>query len=241
MLQDYAFKKSDLIHAWGKVMTDHIKKSNVDMGKVIEMPKGINLDCFNYNDQHELETINAIVTRSLEPEYNHDVILKAFAILKKKNIPFTLRIVGDGSMLNSLRKLAAALNIEKEVLFKGRTPNERIAELLHNSNFYISMPITEGVSASLFEAMACGCFPIVTNLPGNRSWINNHENGVLIPNGNHKVLAQEIVAAYERTIWRKSVVLKNRKFIEEHANYAINMKKIALIYHDLINKKTTNK
>ena len=239
ILQDYAFKKADLIHAWGKVMTDHIEKSNVDMTKVIEMPKGINLESFSFNDKYELKTINAIITRSLEPEYKHDIILKAFAILKKKNIPFTLRIVGDGSMLKSLQKLAAELNIEKDVIFKGRVPNEKIAELLHNSNFYISMPITEGVSASLFEAMACGCFPIVTNLPGNKSWITNHENGILIPSKNYSVLAEEIVYSFERDIWRKAVVHRNRKIIEEKANYEVNMKKIAKIYHKLINQKNT--
>lgn len=241
ILQDYAFRKADLIHAWGKVMTDHIEKSNVDMNKVVEMPKGIDLQSFTFNDQHELMTINAIVTRSLEPEYKHEVILKAFAILKKKNIPFTLRIVGDGSLSKCLHKLAIELNIEKEVLFKGRVTNERIAELLHISNFYISMPITEGVSASLFEAMACGCFPIVTDLPGNKCWITNHENGILIPSKNYTLLAEEIIACFERDMWRKAVVHKNRKFIEEQANYAVNMKKIARIYHELINKKNSSK
>ena len=240
ILQDYAFKKADLIHAWGKVMSDHIEKSNVDMTKVIELPKGVNIESFTFNDQNKLETINAIVTRSLEPEYKHDVVLKAFAILKKKNIPFTLRIVGDGSLYKSLQKLAVELNIEKEVIFKGRVPNEKIAQLLHNSNFYISMPTTEGVSASLFEAMACGCFPIVTNLPGNKSWITNHENGILIPTKNFRVLADEIVYSFERDIWRKAVVHRNRKFIEEHANYAVNMKKMAHIYHELINQKSSS-
>jgi len=87
------------------------------------------------------------------------------------------------------------------------------------------MPSTEGVSASLFEAMACGCFPIVTDLPGNRSWIRNQENGILIPNGRFKILAEELQYALERNLWRKTAVNRNRKFVEEHANYAINMKK----------------
>ena len=34
-LQDYAFKKADLIHAWGNVMENHMKESNVDMSKVM--------------------------------------------------------------------------------------------------------------------------------------------------------------------------------------------------------------
>ncbi len=237
MLQDYAFKKVDLIHAWGRVMTNHMQKSRVNMNKVMELPKGINLDFFTFSDSQDLQSIQAIVTRALEPEYKHDVILKAFAILKKKNIPFTLRIVGDGSLLKTLQKQAKELNIENEVLFKGRTANERVAELLNQSNFYISMPTTEGVSASLFEAMACGCFPMVTDLPGNRVWINNHENGILIPSGNYKILAEELQYTFERNLWRKAVVIRNRKFVEENANYSINMKKIAEAYHELIIKK----
>jgi glycosyltransferase involved in cell wall biosynthesis len=237
ILQDYAFKKANLIHAWGKVMTVHMLASKVDSSKILELPKGINLELFSFNSTQNLISIEAIVTRALEPEYKHDVILKAFGILKKKNIPFSLRIVGDGSMLKTLQKLAIELDIEKEVIFKGRTPNTRVAALLHNANFYISMPTTEGVSASLFEAMACGCFPIVTDLPGNRCWINNHENGILIPSKNHKILAEELQYAFERNIWREAVVKRNRKFVEEHANYATNMKKISQTYPELISNK----
>ncbi|WP_162127534.1 glycosyltransferase [Flavobacterium phycosphaerae] len=241
MLQDYAFRKADLIHAWGKVMADHMEKSKVDMAKVMVMPKGINLEHFKFKDNQDKTSIEAIVTRALEPEYKHNKILKAFAILKKKNIPFRLTIIGDGSMRKSLEKLAIDLNIENEVVFKGRTPNNEVAVLLQDSNFYISMPATEGVSASLFEAMASGCFPIVTDLPGNRSWIRNGENGILIPNGKFKLLAEELQYAFERNLWRKTVVNRNRKFIEENANYAINMKAIAETYHQLITKKTSAK
>ena len=238
MLQDYAFRKADLIHAWGQVMADHMQKSKADMSKVLIMPKGINLQHFQFQNNYSKPFVNAIVTRALEPEYKHGKILKAFAVLKKKNIPFKLTIVGDGSMRKAFEKLAADLGIAQEVDFKGRMPNTEVALLLQEANFYISMPSTEGVSASLFEAMACGCFPVVTDLPGNRSWIRNHENGILIPNGRFKILAEEIQYAFERDIWRKAVVERNRKFVETHANYNINMKKIAATYHQLINSKT---
>jgi glycosyltransferase involved in cell wall biosynthesis len=234
MLQDYAFKKADLIHAWGEVMANHMKKSGVTMSKVLILPKGINLDFFTFSDNQDKVRIEAIVTRALEPEYRHIKIIRAFALLKKKDIPFRLVIVGDGSMRKTLEKLAQELNIEQEVVFTGRRPNTEVAALLRDSNFYISMPSTEGVSASLFEAMACGCFPVVTDLPGNRTWIKNQENGLLIPHGRFKILAEELQYAFERNLWRATVVHRNRKFIEENANYTQNMKKIAEAYHQLI-------
>jgi glycosyltransferase involved in cell wall biosynthesis len=239
MLQDHAFRKADLIHAWGNVMAEHMKESKVDMGKVMILPKGINLDFFEFKETHDDTAINAIVTRALEPEYRHDIILRAFSILKHKNIPFKLTIIGDGTELRRLKSLAKELHIENEVIFVGRINNNDIPEFLQNANFYISMPITEGVSASLFEAMASGCFPIVSDLPGNRCWITEKVNGILVPSENHIKLAEELEWAFNNSNVTKAAIVLNRKFVEEHANYKTNMKKIASTYNDLIKVKST--
>ena len=239
ILQDYAFKKADLIHAWGNVMENHMKESKVDMSKVMVLPKGINLDYFEFKDNHNDSMIHAIVTRALQPEYQHDLIMKAFSIVKQKNIPFKLTIIGDGTELKKLKCLAKELNIGNEVIFSGKIDNNNIPKFLRQANFYISMPITEGVSSSLFEAMACGCYPIVSDLPGNRSWISQKENGILVPSENAFKLAEEIEWAFKNNEITKNAIIKNRKFVEENANYKTNMKKIALTYHNLINTKST--
>ena len=238
-IQNYAFKKADLIHAWGNSMAEHMKESNVDMDKVMILPKGINLDFFQFNDASDGTLINAVVTRSLEPEYKHDLILKAFSIVKQKSIPFKLTIIGDGTELKKLKWLAKELKIDNEVNFVGRINNNDIPKFLQQANFYISTPITEGVSASLFEAMASGCLPIVSDLPGNRSWIQQKENGILVTIENEIKLAEEIEWAFKNTDFTKKAIVENRKFVEENANYKINMKKIAFTYHDLIEIKST--
>lgn len=238
-LQNYAFKKADLIHAWGNSMAEHMKESNVDMDKVMILPKGINLDFFEFNDASDGTLINAVVTRSLEPEYKHDLILKAFSIVKQKSIPFKLTIIGDGTELKKLKWLAKELKIDNEVNFVGRINNNDIPKFLQQANFYISTPITEGVSASLFEAMASGCLPIVSDLPGNRCWIQQKENGILVTIENEIKLAEEIEWAFKNTDFTKKAIVENRKFVEENANYKINMKKIAFTYHDLIEIKST--
>lgn len=239
MLQDYAFKKADLIHAWGNVMAQHMVESNVDMTKVMILPKGINLEFFEFNEAHDETLIKAVVTRALEPEYKHDTILRAFSILKENKIPFQLTIIGDGTELKRLKHLAKELQIETEVYFVGRINNTDIPKFLQKANLYISMPITEGVSASLFEAMACGCFPIVSDLPGNRSWIQEKVNGILVPSENHIKLAEELEWAFNNSNVTKKAILNNRKFVEENANYKTNMKKIACTYNDLITIKST--
>ena len=240
IIQHYAFKKANLIHAWGPVMTISMKKAKADMGKVLVLPKGIDLAQFGNKENTVSEKIKAIVTRSLMPEYRHDVILKAFGHLNQKGIDFELTIVGDGKLLSMMKDLAKKLKIENKVNFTGRIPNTKLPELLQQSNFYISMPTTEGVSASLFEAMASNCYPVVTDIPGNQSWIKHRENGQLIPIDDSKMLAEEIIWAFENSEHRNTAVIKNRKFVQENADYKTNMKIIAHTYHELINTSKKN-
>jgi len=216
-----------------------MKKAKVDMEKVLVLPKGIDLEQFKNKGNIPSQKITAIVTRSLMPEYGHDVILQAFWILNQKGIDFELTIVGDGKLLPMLQELAKKLKIENKVIFTGRIPNTKLPELLQQSNFYISMPITEGVSASLFEAMASNCYPVVTDIPGNQSWIKHRENGQLITIGDTEMLAEELLWAFENKEHRISAVIKNRKFVEENADYDTNMEIIANKYHELINTSKT--
>ena len=235
ILQNYAFKKANLIHAWGNAMAESMKKASVNMNKVLVLPKGINLDKFQNIKTDNDDKIYAIVTRSLTNDYRHEIILKSFSELNNLGIEFELNIVGDGIRLDMLKILTKELKIDSKVNFLGRINNDDLPILLQKSNFYISMPITEGVSASLFEAMATGCYPIVTNISGNQYWIKHRQNGQLINVNDYQMLAKEILWAFENKDYRNDVIIQNRIFIEQNVDYQKNMQIIANKYHELIN------
>ncbi len=240
ILQKIAFKRATLIHAWGPIMAEYMIKNNVHLEKILVLPKGINLNQFENKNIAPANKICAIVTRALCPEYRHDVILHSFSLLNKKGYDFTLTIVGDGPELSKLKSLSKDLEIDDKVFFMGHLKNSDIPKLLQQSNFYISMPITEGVSGSLFEAMACGCYPLVTNIAGNQNWIKHRENGQLISVDDSQMLAEELVWAYKNKIITDNAVFRNRKFIETYVDFNTNMKIIADKYHELIDNQKSN-
>jgi glycosyltransferase involved in cell wall biosynthesis len=139
-------------------------------------------------------------------------------------------IAGDGAEKETLERQAEGLNINSSVEFLGRMPHEEMPNLLSQADIYVSTSLHDGTSVSLLEAMASGAFPIVTDIPSNREWIRNAENGFLISTGNENVLAMKIVEA----IRNKELVLeatnKNQKIIEEKAHWKENIKKIVNIY-----------
>lgn len=146
-------------------------------------------------------------------------------------------LVGNGVLLEKCKKLAQKLNIQNKVIFTDVIPNKTLPKYLQEASIYISFPTTEGVSASLFEAMACGCFPIVTKLPGNESWIEHQENGLLTESENTNQLVENILWTTKNWEICKIAIQKNRQFVEKNANYQTNMKIISEKYHQLINQK----
>jgi len=139
-------------------------------------------------------------------------------------------------VLPQLQQLAAALEVADIVSFTGRIHNHDLPALLQQALLYVSMPVTEGVSSSLFEAMASGCYPLVTDLPGNQSWITHRKNGRLIPMNDAQALAAEIIELAENPWLMYNQVQYNRTFVEENASFEKNMKIISDTYHKLIDE-----
>jgi glycosyltransferase involved in cell wall biosynthesis len=241
LIGKYALKKADLIHAWGEVMVPAMIELKADASKIKVMPKGIDIKSFVYHPEDKRwDKIIAIVTRSLAPDYRHQVILKAAKILKDINVPIEIYMIGGGERLDELKELTAKLGIEDMIYWKGRIANNTLPEYLCKSNMYLSVPITEGVSASLFEAMASGAFPVVTDLPGNSAIINHAENGYLVEVDNPEMLAQFIQKAWENKDLMKQACLKNRSYVEEYACYQKNMPIFVSAYRKLIAQESRN-
>ncbi len=223
-LQKLVYQKADLIHAWGEVMVPAMLSSNADPAKIMILPKGIDLE--SYQRWISKTPSQAIVTRSLTEVYHHADILDTLALLRKDQVYLKLVVVGDGALKDALVSKTKALGIADQVRFTGKISNLELPEYLKLAAIYISVPETEGVSASLFEAMASGCFPIVTDLPGTRAFIRNGENGLLVEVNAPKQLADAIRNFLENQETFQNAILENRKFIEDQVDLKKNMAKI---------------
>jgi glycosyltransferase involved in cell wall biosynthesis len=223
-LQRAVYTNVDLIHAWGPAMVYAQLKSNAHPSKIIVKPKGLDLNAYTMSQgANSNYKLNAIVTRSFEKDYRHWDIIEAIKILKEKKIELNVIMVGGGSLLEEMKNLAVKLNVEGNINFTGRIDNRDLPELLRQSALYISVPVTEGVSSSLMEAMASGCLPIVTDLPGNRVFIKPGANGELVQVANAEGLANTIEKVLGNYSIYQQGIFNNRFWVEKHANHELNM------------------
>lgn len=121
--------------------------------------------------------------RQLTPLYRIDLVIELFQKLitsgdEYKN--WKLAIAATGSQENQLRSLVQHLGIENNVTFYGWVGREQNTALYQKASIFISIPESDATSISLLEAMACGCIPVVSDLPANREWIRDNINGCIM-------------------------------------------------------------
>ena len=126
-----------------------------------------------------------ISTRSLSSVYRIDQIIEAIRLLRDRGLRLLAHRRRDGFRAGGTGVAGAAARIERErsvhrLDFRMRQ-NRRPFSL--STTRYIAAINTDGVSASLLEAMAVGLLPIVPDNPANRNWIDPGHTGLLYCGG----------------------------------------------------------
>jgi len=211
-----------------------IKKEKIEL-----LTLGIDTEKFAFVEKPEFikrSPLKMICTRRFESVFDHSTILNALVILKERNVNFEITFVGDGSLLEHVKEQVKKLGLSDNVKFLGKVENDKMPNLLAKNDIYLSASQWDGTSLSLMEAMACGLFPIVSDIKANSAWIQNGLNGYLHEVGNANSLANCILNLLDNHEIIRNAILHNRQKVCEKADRNTNMKKLEAIYKKLIRK-----
>jgi len=230
-----AIKSADLLHAWSTNIAEGLKKFGADENKIMLMHRGISTDIFtaSVNRVFTSTSPRIVSTRSLYPEYRLDELVKSFAVVRAKYPGAKLSIIGNGPEKQNLEKLAQSLDVADGVSFPGKLKQAEIAVMLSESDIYVSLIDTEGLSSSLLEACACGVLPIVSDIPASREIIKNGENGILITVESPEETGNIICTAFENRQLRERCALKNPEFIQNKYDRKKNLAAFIAKYREL--------
>ena len=171
-----------------------------------------------------------VCARPFLPVYDNATIIRALGSLPRVPPNLDVSFLSKGPLLSEAIALADAVIAREwrdQVRFGGWVSDAGMVKALHSASCYISASLSDGTSNSLLEAMACGLFPIVSDIPANREWIIDGDNGMLFPPGDHLALARCLERAVGERAWMSSVLETNRRLVEERANVDTNMRTLS--------------
>ncbi|MEM0085037.1 MAG: glycosyltransferase family 4 protein [Candidatus Methanomethylicia archaeon] len=228
----YSLKKADLVVVDSDVQRNACIKLGYD-GKIVKLPWVDSIELKRLSERVKVEKDElrnrigwssgdpvVICTRLHEKIYDIETIIRAIPVVLRRE-PRTrfIFVGGGGSLTEKLKAMTKKLNVEKNVYFTGYVPRTKIFYYLKNSDIYVSSSLSDGTSASLLEAMICKLPCVVSDIPGNREWIKENENGLLFPTKDYNALAQKIIMLIKNDHLSKELGEKAAKTVEEKANW----------------------
>jgi glycosyltransferase involved in cell wall biosynthesis len=238
----YVCKKAKHIICVSEVLKRDIEKLGINKDKISVFPMGVEeafLNSLTNRGVNRLDQGFTILSnRQLEPIYNLSLLIRAIPIVLKQEPSAKFVIAGVGSERNNLQRQVEDLNIDSWVQFLGWVIHEEMPALLSRVDIYVSTSLDDGTSVSLLEAMASGAFPIVTDIPSNREWISDGENGFLVPIDQEKCLAEKIVEAIRNEGLLERSKQRNFRLIKEKALWPVTLAKTKEIYQSALDSKS---
>ncbi len=169
--------------------------------------------------------MRVVSTRNLHPIYNVELLVDAAPIVRRR-IDAHFVVCGDGPERARLEEKVKRFSLEGCFVFKGRLDPEGIARELRAADVYASTSKSDSTSVSLIEAMACGAVPVVTDLPANREWIRDGENGRIVRNGDAASLAGAVIETLDNAVFRTSARETNILVVNERGLWKKNMRAV---------------
>jgi glycosyltransferase involved in cell wall biosynthesis len=123
-----------------------------------------------------------------------DFLIRSMAFVVRTIPDAQLLVGGQGSYLEKMKSLVRQLNMERNVTFLGFVPDDQLNMLYNQAQCVVVPSIFEGFGITVIEALAAGTRVVGTDVDGIREILNGGEYGRLVPYGDHRVLADAIIA-----------------------------------------------
>lgn len=115
-------------------------------------------------------------------------VVKAFVAFSNNHPHVQLNMIFQNDRF--LPELKAIAN--KNIHFVGPLVHSSLQEYFNRATYVISTSHYEGSGIAVCEALSCGCFPILTDIPSFRMMTDNGKIGRLFAAGNHLALAEAL-------------------------------------------------
>jgi glycosyltransferase involved in cell wall biosynthesis len=233
-----SMKQSTMIFGVSNDITSRIiSEFEIAPEKVMTVPFGVDSNLFYMQEKSDAcidKRIKVLSNRNFYEVYDLKNLINAIplVIAKNRNVHFTIK--GTGPLEDELKSLVEELDISEHVTFIGWLEYNKMPELLHESDIYVSTATSDGTPVSVLEAMACGKACIVTDVGGVSEWIGDGVSGNLIPPRNSQILASKILELADNPRTRDEMGKNANSVIKQKGDWYQIMKNIRIKYAELV-------
>lgn len=179
----------------GEAITEAAKQLAPKANVVCHL-KGVNTDVYRPGERPN-NRLEIVCSRGFQPVYDNETVVRSLGALAELDFPWRMRFMAGGPGLENARQLLPS-TVREHVEFIGGSSPAQVREAFATSHIYVSMSKSDSTSMALLEALASGMYPVVSDIPANRPWVNGGDRpGTLAPVGDAEALGAALATAAE--------------------------------------------
>ncbi len=232
MITKYVMRKTTYFTSDAGVTREKAISYGMDPERTSIIPWGVDLDEFKPGRRslNVNGSFTILCNRAWEPRYGVDILAAAYMLAARQDERLNLVLLGGGSQNQEIREILDRGGVLDRVHLVGQVPQRDLPDWYNNSDLYISPSHVDGSSVSLMEALACGMPVLVSDIPGNKEWIEDGINGWLFPDGNVNVLAEKIMQIISSKDSFVNIARSARLTAQARADWSKNQKLLMNTY-----------
>ncbi|MWJ33154.1 MULTISPECIES: glycosyltransferase [Saccharibacillus] len=212
--------------AFRRYMAPHIEHAD----RIRIMPNGYDERRFK-PVPHENEVPQLMTVCRLVPAKGLDVLLQACALLKERDCPYVLHVIGDGPSREELERLAQDLGVYDNTIFYGYTLHPE--EFMPFFDIFVLPSRAEAFGSVFAEAALCCLALVGTSVGGVPEQIEHGVNGLLVPPDDPAALADALEQVIGDPAYRYELARTACEKAKSHYSLdraAIELKRMYLSY-----------
>ncbi len=159
---------------------------------------------------------------------NVETVVKIFSEINK-TVKSRLILIGEGPVLNNVRKTAKELNVLDKVIFLGH--QTYVEAILPYADLFIFPSIEESFGVALLEAMSCGICFVASNSGGIPELAGPDLKSLLFNYDDIKGMAQKGIEILSNQNYCKKLSSLSRKRVIENFNMEVIVDKYIELYN----------
>lgn len=239
MLLKFVFSRAQTILSTSNVMA--LQTNLYTTKSVVVTPFGIDIGLFRREASDNSCVRPEIVVgtvKSLEEKYGIEYLIKAFWLVRERNLdlPLRLLIVGGGSLHSELVSLVEKLGLGEITTFTGKVPFSDVPKYHNMLSIYVALSTcaSESFGVAVLEASACGRPVVVSDIGGLPEVVENGVTGFIVSPKDINGAADAIEKLVLNSDLRESMGRSGIKWVSEVYNWERNVIQMIHIYHSVL-------
>lgn len=182
--------------------------------------------------------------RQMTPHYNQKTIIESIPRVLEE-VPNALFIMKDTfcnsverqDYVFSLKALAESLGVNHAIRWVEEVPMAELPQYYCLADVVVSVPSTDGMPVTIFEAMACQKPLIVGDLSAYNEVIIHGQTGLRVPIRNPQVLARAIIKIHKNPTLASRLVEESQVILHQYGIFNEQMMRMERYYQGLISRK----